>query len=70
MKYFILILAAVLGILSIRVQSNNLSKAMYVEGCNDSALKLKLSGKIEESEQITRFCAARKEALDQFMNAF
>lgn len=70
MKYLILILAATAAMIYMRVQTNNIAKGMYLEGCNDTALKLKLLGKQVESEQITKFCAARKEALDQYMNAF
>ena len=70
MKYLILILAASAAMIYMRVQTNEIAKGMYLEGCNDTALKLRLLGKAEESEQITKFCAARKEALDQYMNAF
>ena len=70
MKYLILILTAIAATVYVRVQTNEIAKGMYIEGCNDTALKLQLLGKFEESEQITKFCAARKEALDQYMNAF
>lgn len=70
MKYLILILVAITATIFIRVQVNDIAKGMYLEGCSDSALKLKLLGRTQESEQITKFCAARKTALDQYMNAF
>lgn len=70
MKYLILILVATLATVYLRTETTNLGKGMYVEGCQDASLKLKRLGKIEESEQIARFCAARKEALDTYVKPF
>lgn len=70
MKYLILILAATVATLHIRVQVNSLAKGMYVEGCMDSSLKLEKIGKSEESETIKKFCKARQEMLDQNMDSF
>jgi hypothetical protein len=70
MKYLILILASLAAIVSLRVQTNDIAKNMYSEGCYDSALKLERIGKPEESKLIYRFCDARKKSLDQYMDAF
>ena len=70
MKYLVLILVAALATMYLRVQTTELGKGMYFEGCSDASLKLKKVGKIEESAMIERFCKDRKQALDEFVKPF
>lgn len=69
-KYSILLAAFICATVYIRYQTNEVAKEMYNEGCSDAALKLQRLGKSDESEQITKFCVARKTMLDEFMRAF
>lgn len=69
-KYVLLAIVALLAGLSIRYQSDKVAKAMYVEGCLDTTIKIAQTGDVKMSAYITRFCTARKSALDQYFGAF
>jgi hypothetical protein len=70
MKYLVLILSVIASIIFVRIQAAELGKAMYFEGCSDSALKLARLGKIVESKQVEMFCDSQKQVLDQYLSAF
>lgn len=67
MKYLILIVCSVLAFVSIRIQTNEVAKALYVEGCLDSSIMLAKIGKSQESEAVKSFCEKRKLSLDSWM---
>jgi hypothetical protein len=69
-KYLVLILAAGLGLVAIRMQSQSLASKMYVEGCFDASIKLQRLNMIQESYEIAAFCNAREKALINFVDLF
>lgn len=70
MKFIILILTTILAIVYIRVQTNEVAKSLYVEGCLDSSIKLRVAGKEIEAKYIERFCEARRLSLEEYMLPF
>ncbi len=65
-KYIVLALVAISAGLYIRHQSNEVAKAMYVEGCKDTTIKLNQRGETQLAVFIGSFCNARKQALDAY----
>lgn len=70
MKYLVLIAFSVGAFVSIRIQTNNIAKALYTEGCLDVALKVRDSGQVSTYLIAERFCLARQKSLEEFMGPF
>jgi hypothetical protein len=69
-KYIILLVVAIAAFISIRMQVDTISKAMYMEGCTDVVLKLHMTGREESASAMASFCSARKYALDNYFGVF
>lgn len=68
MKFLILLLVGLITGFYIRMETTDLGKNMYIEGCTDAAIKMGKVGKYEESKLLTKFCNARKDILNKYFD--